>query len=110
MRPQLRIGEECGHVHRGRLRLVVSEESRIRPCVRSGPETGQNLGQSAGKHVCAHECGLAVPTERDPVASVEPVRDHAYRSRLGVEAVHLVWHEGQWTEVVQESIPVRGLS
>ena len=56
--------------------------------------------------VDVHVRELPIGGERDAVAAVETIRDHAYVPRLRVKPVHLIWQQGQWPEVIQVAIAI----
>ena len=56
---------------------------------------------------CLHECGSAISGKCNAIATNKAISDHTYLSRIGVQAIDLIWHHRHRAEVVQETIAVR---
>ena len=70
-----------------------------------GVEYVRPAAQGEGTEQCAHEGGLSVRGERDPVAFVEVGRDDLHRARGGVKPIHLVRQQRRRAESAQVSVP-----
>lgn len=52
-----------------------------------------------------HISRLSILRERNPIRSIEPIRDDSHIARIRIEAIDLIGHERGRSEVVQEAVP-----